>query len=141
MGFSRQEYWSRLSFPPPVNHILSEIFTMTRPFWVTFHSIANSFPELDKSLCHEKTVVQEREDSEAQIVMQKRYKESKTFMIFLTIFVVQQSMNTYFILCCTMNTVRKILKVLFFFYLGFAVLSICNTHSLLIISLNLHSNT
>ena len=88
---------------------------MTPPFWVAFHSIANSFPELDKSLCHEKTVVQDREDSEAQIVMQKRYKESKTFMTFLTIFVVQQSMNTYFILCCTMITLRKKFEGLIFF--------------------------
>ena len=29
MGFSRQEYWSRLPFPPSVDHILSELFTMT----------------------------------------------------------------------------------------------------------------
>ena len=72
MGFSRKEYWSRLSFPPPVKHILSEIFTMTRSFWVDFHTIANIFTELDKSLCHEKTVVQDREDSKVQIVIQKR---------------------------------------------------------------------
>ena len=29
MGFSRQEYWSSLPFPSPVDHILSELSTMT----------------------------------------------------------------------------------------------------------------
>ena len=29
MGFSRQEYWSGLSFPSPVDHVLSEFSTMT----------------------------------------------------------------------------------------------------------------
>ena len=31
MGFSWQEYWSDLPFPPPVNHILSELCTVTGP--------------------------------------------------------------------------------------------------------------
>ena len=31
MGFSRQEYWSGLPFPSPVDHILSDLSTMTRP--------------------------------------------------------------------------------------------------------------
>ena len=34
MGFSRQEYWSSLLFPSPVDHVLSELSTMTRPSWV-----------------------------------------------------------------------------------------------------------
>ena len=34
MGFSRQEYWSGLPFPSPVDHILSELSTMTRLSWV-----------------------------------------------------------------------------------------------------------
>ena len=32
--FSRQEYWSGLPFPSPVDHVLSELSTMTRPSWV-----------------------------------------------------------------------------------------------------------
>ena len=32
MGFSRQEYWSGLLFLPPVDHILSELSTMTHPY-------------------------------------------------------------------------------------------------------------
>ena len=31
MGYSRQEYWSDLPFPSPVDHILSDLSTMTRP--------------------------------------------------------------------------------------------------------------
>ena len=34
MGFSRQEYWSDLPFPSPVDHTLSELSTMTHPSWV-----------------------------------------------------------------------------------------------------------
>ena len=32
MEFSRQEYWSGLPFPSPVDHVLSELSTMTCPF-------------------------------------------------------------------------------------------------------------
>ena len=40
MGFSRQEYWSGLPFPSPVDHILSDLSTMTRPSWVAPHGVA-----------------------------------------------------------------------------------------------------
>ena len=33
MGFSWQEYWGGLPFPPPVDHVLSELSTMTHPSW------------------------------------------------------------------------------------------------------------
>ena len=52
MGFSRQEYWSGLPFPSPVNHILSELFTVTRLSWVALHGMAPSFTELDKAVVH-----------------------------------------------------------------------------------------
>ena len=48
MGFSRQEYWSGLPFPSLVDHILSELSTMTRPSWVALQSMAHSFIELDR---------------------------------------------------------------------------------------------
>ena len=48
MGFSRQEYWSGLPFPSPVDHILSELSTMTCPSCVALHGMAPSFIELDK---------------------------------------------------------------------------------------------
>ena len=52
MGFSRQEYWSGLPFCPPVDHILSELSTMTCPSWVALHSMAHSFIKLDKAVIH-----------------------------------------------------------------------------------------
>ena len=52
MGFSRQEYWSGLPFPSPVDHILSELSTMTHPSWVALHGMAHSFTELDKAVVH-----------------------------------------------------------------------------------------
>ena len=33
MGFSRQEYWNGLTFPSPVDHILSDLSAMTCPSW------------------------------------------------------------------------------------------------------------
>ena len=52
MGFSRQECWSGLPFPSPVDHILLELSTMTRPSWVALHGLAHNFIELDKAVVH-----------------------------------------------------------------------------------------
>ena len=52
MGFSRQEYWSGIPFPSLVDHILSELSTMTCLSWVDLHSMAHSFIELDKAVTH-----------------------------------------------------------------------------------------
>ena len=41
MGFSRQEYWSDLPFPSPVDHSLSDLSTMTCSFWMAPHGIAS----------------------------------------------------------------------------------------------------
>ena len=49
MGFSRQEYWSGLPFPSPVDHILSDLSTMTCPSWVAPGAWL-SFIELDKAV-------------------------------------------------------------------------------------------
>ena len=51
MGFSRQEYWSGLPFPSPVDPILSDLSTMTRPSWVAPQAWL-SFIELDKAVVH-----------------------------------------------------------------------------------------
>ena len=48
-GFSRQEYWSGLPFPSPVDHILSDLSTMTRPSWVAPQAWLG-FIELDKAV-------------------------------------------------------------------------------------------
>ena len=50
MGFSRQEYWSGFPFPSPVDHILSELSTMTCLSWVALHGMAHSFIESDKAV-------------------------------------------------------------------------------------------
>ena len=52
MGFSRQEYWSGLPFPSPVDHVLSELSTMICPSWVALHGLAHSFIELNKAVVH-----------------------------------------------------------------------------------------
>ena len=52
MGFSRQEYWSALLFPSPVNHILSELSNMTCPSWVALRGMSQNFIELDKAEVH-----------------------------------------------------------------------------------------
>ena len=46
MGFQRQEYWSGLPLPSPVDHILSELFTVTHLSWVDLHCMAQSSTEL-----------------------------------------------------------------------------------------------
>ena len=50
MGFSRQEYWSGLPFPSPVDHVLSDLSTMTHQSPVALHGMAHSFTELDKAV-------------------------------------------------------------------------------------------
>ena len=47
MGFSRQEYQSGLPFPPPVDHILSELSTIIHPSWVAIQGMAHGFIEWD----------------------------------------------------------------------------------------------
>ena len=56
-GFSRQEYWSGLPFPSPVDQILSEISIMTSLSWVALHIMAHSFIELDKAVVHKVRLV------------------------------------------------------------------------------------
>ena len=41
MGFSWQEYWNGLLFPPPVDHILSELSTMTSISCTALHGMAS----------------------------------------------------------------------------------------------------
>ena len=48
-----------LPFPPPVDHILSELSAMTRLSWVALHSMTHSFIELHKPLRHDKAVIHE----------------------------------------------------------------------------------
>ena len=52
MGFSRQECWSGLPFSSLVDHILSELSTVTHSSWVALHSMAHCFIESDKAVIH-----------------------------------------------------------------------------------------
>ena len=59
MGFLRQEYWNGLLFPPPVDHVLSEVFSMTCPSCMSMHGMAHSLIELCKPLRPNKAVIHE----------------------------------------------------------------------------------
>ena len=50
---------TELSSPPPVDHVLSELFTMICPTWVTLHGLTHSFIKLRKALCYDKAVIHE----------------------------------------------------------------------------------
>ena len=50
MGFSRQEYWSSLPFPSPVDHVLPELSTIICLSWVALQGLAHSFIELHKAV-------------------------------------------------------------------------------------------
>ena len=52
MGLSKQEYWSGLLCSSPVDHVLSELSTITHPSWVVLHSMAHSSIELVKAVLH-----------------------------------------------------------------------------------------
>ena len=54
MRFSQKIYWNGLPFPPPVDHVLSELSTMTHLPWIVLHSVAHSFTELCKPVYHNK---------------------------------------------------------------------------------------
>ena len=57
MQFSWQEYLSGLPFPPLVDHIFSELFTVTNLFLVDLHGMAHGFIELHKLLRLDKVVI------------------------------------------------------------------------------------
>ena len=59
MRFSWQVHGGGLPFPPPVDHILSELSAMTHLSWVALHSMTHSFIELHKPLRHDKAVIHE----------------------------------------------------------------------------------
>ena len=46
-----------LPYISPVDHILSELSTITHPSWVALHGMAHSFTGLDKAVIHVITLV------------------------------------------------------------------------------------
>ena len=59
MGFSQLVYWNWFPFPVSVDHVLSELFSMTCPSWVPLHGMTHNFIELCNSLHNNKTVIHE----------------------------------------------------------------------------------
>ena len=57
MGFSQQVYWDDLPFPPPVDHVLLGLSTVTHLSWVALHGMAYSFIELHKPLHCDKAMI------------------------------------------------------------------------------------
>ena len=51
MGFSRQEYWSSFAISFSMNHVLSELSTITQS-WVALHGMVHSYIELHKAVIH-----------------------------------------------------------------------------------------
>ena len=51
-GVLKERILSGLPFPFPVDHVLSDVSTMTSSSWVALHGMAHSFNELDKAVAH-----------------------------------------------------------------------------------------
>ena len=49
MGLRKHYYKQK---PDPMDHVLSELSTMTCLSWVALHGMAHSFIELDKAVVH-----------------------------------------------------------------------------------------
>ena len=60
-GVLVEESWNVLPFHSAVDHVLSELSTMTCSSWVSLHSMAHCFLELCKSLHHDMSVIHEGE--------------------------------------------------------------------------------
>ena len=73
MRFSQQAYWGSLPFPPPVDHVLSELSALSHLSWVSLHSVAHSFIELCKPLCHHTAVIHEGRDKSRQCAEKQRH--------------------------------------------------------------------
>ena len=63
------------SFPSPVDHVLSEISTMTHPSWVALHGMAHSFIELDKAVFP--VIRKKKKEKEMQKIQEKMQKKCK----------------------------------------------------------------
>ena len=51
--------WSGLPFPPAVDHVLLELFTMTRRAWVAVNGMLHCYIELYKPVHHDRAVILE----------------------------------------------------------------------------------
>ena len=89
IGFSRQEYWSGLLFPSPVDHNLSELLTMTCLSWVALHGQhGSSFHWVTQPLLWEKAVIHEGDSSLLDPVLYfNNYFFSVFFLILFCVFI------------------------------------------------------
>ena len=81
MEFFRQDSWSGFLFPPTVDHILSELFTMTCLSWVAFHDMAHSFTELCKPFYHNKAVIHEGKSEICSPIFSRNVSSSNLHVI------------------------------------------------------------
>ena len=51
-GVLKARILNGLPLPSPVDHVLSDLSTMTSPSWVALRGMAHSFIELDKAVVH-----------------------------------------------------------------------------------------
>ena len=83
--FSLQEHWSGLPFPPPLDHILSELSAMTHPSWVALHGMAHSFIELHNPLRQNKAdakrIINNSRFADGVTLMSKSKKEIRTLLL------------------------------------------------------------
>ena len=49
--------WGGLPFPPPVDHVLSELSIITHPSWVALLYMTHTFTELDKAVIHVSSLI------------------------------------------------------------------------------------
>ena len=82
MGFAQQEKWNGLPFSSPVDHIFSELFTITHLSFLALYGMDHSFTELYKPLRHEKAVNQKKRKKKEKAVNHERLKKSTVFYLF-----------------------------------------------------------
>lgn len=83
MVFSRQEYWSTLLFPSPVDHLLSELLTVTRLSRVALRGMAQLY-ELLKPFLHNKAVIHDGEWNKPGRQKKRSDKPQRTLKRFLS---------------------------------------------------------
>ena len=84
MGFSWQAYWGGLPVPP-VDHIFSELSTMTCLSWLALHGMAHSFIELHNPLRQNKAdakrIINNSRFADGVTLMSKSKKEIRTLLL------------------------------------------------------------
>ena len=93
---ARNLMWFAIPFP--VDHILSELSTMTHPSWVALHGMAHSFIELDQAVGHVNYHMIQQSHSWAYTWKKKKkqttiQKDMCTLMFTVTLFIIVMHRN------------------------------------------------